>query len=174
MAIFLSSDLHFNHNKEFVYATRGCESTQHMNQVILDTFNETVAPTDDLWLLGDLFMGSAADAKPLLEQIPGKVHVILGNHDTKARIALYESLGWDCKWADVINVAKQTFYLSHHPMLLSNFDAPYGPWNLHGHTHSSEIFSELPRCFHVGVDAHDCRPIEIHEIISKIKEYNNV
>lgn len=173
MAIFISSDLHFNHNQPFVYDARGFNSIAHMNQVILDNFNERVAPTDDLWLLGDLCMGVTSEARELLEQLPGRVHIILGNHDTKPRRVLYEALGWDCQYATEIKVAKRTFYLSHYPTLVSNFDEPHGPWNLHGHTHATQAFSEYPRCFNVGVDAHDCYPLEINEIISQIKEFNN-
>lgn len=171
MAIWFSSDLHFNHNKSFIYDARGCDSIEQMNQIILDNFNQLVAPTDDLWLLGDLVMGETYKAHELLTQLPGKKHIILGNHDTTLRTELYRSLGWDCQYATMLKYNKYCFYLSHYPTLVGNFEEPFAPWNLHGHTHDLNAFSVNPRCYNVNVDAHELAPIEINDIISHIKEY---
>ena len=32
MAIFVTSDLHFNHDKEFLYGPRNCLSVEEMNE----------------------------------------------------------------------------------------------------------------------------------------------
>ena len=44
-------------------------------------------------------------------------------------------------------------------------------WCLHGHTHSKFEFDDnIAKNFNVALDAHDCYPIEINEILIKIQE----
>ena len=55
--IWFSSDLHFNHNRQFIYQARGFETLEEMNQTIIERFNSLVKPEDDLYLLGDTMLG---------------------------------------------------------------------------------------------------------------------
>ena len=52
MAIFLTSDLHFNHDREFVWKVRGFTSVQEMNETIVKNWNSVVNPDDDVYVLG--------------------------------------------------------------------------------------------------------------------------
>ena len=36
--IWFSSDLHFNHNRQFIYQARGFEILEEMNQTIIERF----------------------------------------------------------------------------------------------------------------------------------------
>ena len=59
--IYLTSDLHFNHNKEFVYAARGFSNVQEMNEDIIQTWNGIVTMEDDIYVLGDMCLGGGSD-----------------------------------------------------------------------------------------------------------------
>ena len=52
--IWLTSDWHFNHDKEFVWKARGFESVHEMNQAIIERHNSKVEDEDDVYVLGDL------------------------------------------------------------------------------------------------------------------------
>ena len=41
--IYLTSDLHFNHDREFIYKPRACESVHEMNGILITNFNEIVS-----------------------------------------------------------------------------------------------------------------------------------
>ena len=57
MAIFIVSDLHLGHSKDFIYRARGFESVEDMNEAIIRNWNEVVDEDDDVYILGDLVMG---------------------------------------------------------------------------------------------------------------------
>ena len=44
--IWFTSDLHFNHDKEFVWKVRGFENVEQMNEAIISRFNSRVQPED--------------------------------------------------------------------------------------------------------------------------------
>jgi calcineurin-like phosphoesterase family protein len=113
--IYLSSDLHFEHDREFIWGARGYSSVDEMNKEQLRKYNEIITDEDDVYLLGDLMLGDVEVGKEFLSQLKGKIHVIIGNHDTSARIKIYESFGWDVQYATVIKYKKHQFYLSHYP-----------------------------------------------------------
>lgn len=170
--IWLTSDLHLGHDKDFVWGARGFQSVDEMNRVIIEHLNEVVMPDDDLYILGDLILGNIEEGKKLLRRIPGKVHVILGNHDSAAKIAYYESLGWDCQWGLLTKIGGYSVLLSHWPTLTSNFDLKplkREVINFHGHTHQECNFTDNQFCmYHVGMDSHNCYPVAFDDAMDDI------
>ena len=100
--IWFTSDLHFNHDKEFVWKERGFNSVQEMNDKILENLNACISPDDDLYILGDLFLGGKADIE-ILKSIPGHIHIIAGNHDTPTKIKVYAQEERPIKWHTIIS-----------------------------------------------------------------------
>ena len=45
--IYISSDLHLNHDKPFIYAVRGYSSVEEMNKDLITKFNNTVTDDDE-------------------------------------------------------------------------------------------------------------------------------
>ena len=89
--VWLMSDLHLGHDRDFLWAKRGFSNVQEHNETILNNIKTCVGENDEFYILGDLTLGNLDAAAPLLAKIPGHVHVILGNHDTERRIEFYES-----------------------------------------------------------------------------------
>ena len=56
--IYLTSDLHLGHDREFIWKARGFNSIQQMNETIVETWNRTVDDDDDIYILGDVMLGS--------------------------------------------------------------------------------------------------------------------
>lgn len=54
--IYFTSDLHFGHNKEFLYKSRGYNSLNEMTEDIILKWNSTVQNEDDVYILGDLML----------------------------------------------------------------------------------------------------------------------
>lgn len=178
--IFFTSDLHFGHDKEFLYAPRGFSNIYDHDNTIISNWNSTVAPEDDVYILGDLMLSNNYHGIWCVNQLNGNKHIILGNHDTISRQEMY----WDMKniqeikWADMIRFGKYHFFLCHYPTLTDNFDKYRKQFNLHGHTHSSDKFQFIEHCcYNVALDAHDNKPVEIEQILEDIRqlrqEYNN-
>jgi calcineurin-like phosphoesterase family protein len=181
MSIFVTSDLHFNHDREFVWKVRGYESVYEMNEAIVERFNSVVQPSDDVYILGDLCLGGGGPAilaanKELIERLNGRLHIIRGNHDTEPRVRMYASCANVVdvvKWADMLNYKGYHFYLSHFPTLTGNLEKEslkQCTCNLFGHTHQITNFHlDMPYMYHVGVDSHNCYPVNLDDIIEEMK-----
>ena len=171
--IWFSSDLHLQHDKSFIYEPRGFPNVYEMNNTIIKNFHQKIKAEDDLYLLGDNFLGELNSGLKLFNQLPGKIHLIWGNHDTDTRKTelskchnVIEVIGY----AEVIKYKKYHFYLSHFPTVTTNYDDYQKPLKrrilcLAGHTHSKEKF-EPCGSYNVCLDAHNNFPVSIDEIIT--------
>lgn len=180
MSIWITSDWHFNHDREFIYSPRGFKSVTEMNEELVKRHNEVVHPDDEVYVLGDLMLGSDyEDGIKLIQQMNGNKHIILGNHDSRKRITAYtELMGIEPKFADIIQYRGYHFYLSHFPTITSNLEKEslkQCTICLYGHTHQQDNFyKDIPYIYHVGVDSHNCYPCNLDSIIeemnNKVKE----
>lgn len=172
--IYFTSDLHFNHNKDFIYKARGFNSVEEMNEKIIDNFNSVVDYADPVYILGDVVLGDIEDGIECLKRLNGRKILIIGNHDSDNKILRYKEEGIfsDIQFGFRMKANKRThFYLSHYPSLVNNFDDPKKIWNLYGHTHSTEKFEITGhKNYNVGLDAHNCFPVSIETILNDINE----
>ena len=152
-----------------------------MNEETIRRFNEVVNPEDTVYILGDIALGGGSQetlekAKALIERLNGSLYLIRGNHDTDNRISMYR----DCKnvvscglWATCIKYEGYHFYLSHFPTLTANLEKEslkQCTCNLFGHTHqTTNFYMDMPMYYHVGVDSHNCYPVELDTIIEEMK-----
>lgn len=179
--VFLTSDFHFNHSREFIYKARGYDSVEEMNQDIIRIYNNCVQSDDICYVLGDLCLGGSdllQANKELIEQLNGKLIIVTGNHCTNQRIEMYKT----CKnvqevinWATVIKYKKYHIYLSHYPAKCSNYDDGV---SLHkkvlsfcGHSHTTDRFADWDSMgvYHVEWDAHS-RPVELDAAIKEVRQ----
>lgn len=150
-----------------------------MDEAILIRTNEVVKPDDELWILGDLAMSGRKDE---WDKVFGylncqHIHYLQGNHDSDSKMDIYDSYGFEYHgYADVMKYSKKKiFYLSHYPTIVSNYDDEGKfKWNLSGHTHSkTKFYNDIFKIYNVSVDAHNCYPVSIEQIISDITELEN-
>ena len=178
--IFFTSDTHFNHDREFVYSPRGFKTIQEMNGTLVKNWNETVGNDDDIYVLGDFFLGTDFNyIQEVLNKLNGRIHLVTGNHDTPSKITEYTSWNNIVEIADALRIRykKREFFLCLYPVLTASLeqDPDKAVINLFGHTHSKDKFYEdRPYMYNVTVDANDNKPVEIEEILTafndKVKE----
>ena len=177
--IFLTSDWHFNHNKPFLYEPRGFSSIYEMNNAIITNHNALVAPDDDVYCLGDCMLGDNELGLRCIKELKGNIHIILGNHDTNTRIELYNNCYniVEITYATVLKYNGYRFYLSHYPALTANADDDGKPLNkktisLCGHTHTQDKWCDWDKglIYHVELDAHECKPVLLDNIITDLNE----
>lgn len=177
MNIWISSDYHFNHDKEFIWKARGFESVEEMNETIVKKNNECVALEDTLIICGDLMLGGAdklEEGLALLNRMNGLKLVVGGNHDTPNRREAYLRTGIPVFDAYAFTYRKYHFYASHYPTLTGNLEKEslkQVTCNLFGHTHqTSNFYNEIPFMYHVGVDSHECYPVLLDDVIKEMNE----
>lgn len=176
MNIFVTSDTHFCHDRQFIYGPRGFRTVEEMNEAIVERWNSIVTDEDVVYLLGDVMLNDNDKGMEFLSKLNGSIVIITGNHDTDRRIALYNTLPnvTVVEHAHIVRYRGYTFYLSHYITLTSNFDAQslkQSVINLHGHTHQkNNFYNDFPLNYHVGVDSHDCYPVSLDKVIDDIKD----
>lgn len=176
--IWFTSDLHFGHTKEFLYGPRGYNSADEMMMDVIKKWNAKVQPEDHVFILGDVLVGEEEPVGLIgLRHLNGKIHIIIGNHDTDRRISLYN----DCdNVVEVLPAArfrygKFHFWLSHYPTICDNYDDGDKLYqkviNLCGHSHTQDPFKDWGKgtIFHCELDAHNNEPILIDDIIDMMK-----
>lgn len=180
---WLTADLHFGHQKEFVYAARGFTTVEEMDKAIIRRWNRVVKPEDEVFVLGDLCLGGGSEeahlaAKQKIEQLNGNLHIVLGNHDSAKREEMYRYLDnvVEVCWSRPLKHGKWHFYLSHYPTLCGNWGDGEKPLkartiNLCGHTHTTDRWVDWEKAaiYHVEMDAHNCTPVRIDDIIEELR-----
>ena len=178
--IYLTSDLHFCHNREFLYEPRGFSSVHEMNEQIIKNFNEVMDWGDTLVILGDCFLNDNEEGMKLMKRLPGTKHIIWGNHDTDTRKVLMKDAEFKTHGlADTLKYKGYNFYLSHYPTLTSNYDIDKPlkrrMINLCGHTHTKDKFQDMKMhlglIYHIELDANNCYPILLDDIIKDIQSF---
>lgn len=162
MAVFFTSDTHFGHAGARGLYRRPFTSVAAMDSAMLDRWNTTVGPEDEVWHLGDFALGMAETAMAdLLGRLHGRKHLITGNNDPPTTMIL-------AGWSSVRPYVKMELdgvglVLCHYPFRTWR-NMSRGWRNLHGHSHGR--LALLPRQTDVGVDAWDFRPVTLVEIIA--------
>lgn len=182
--IWITSDWHFNHNKEFIFQPRGYSNVNEMNEDIILKHNKIVSPEDDVYCLGDCCLGGSdvimsEKNKHLIERLNGKIHLVRGNHCTEKRIKMYAEC-WNvvelCGWATVIKSGKQSIYLSHYPTITSNYDIDKPlkarVISVCGHSHTKDPFADWDKglIFHCELDTNNCKPWNLEDILKAIRK----
>ncbi len=175
--IWLTSDFHFGHNREFIWKARGYSSIEEMNEIQIEKFNSLVQSDDVVYILGDLMLGDNDKGIECLRRLNGNKYFVRGNHDTDTRVRLYTDeqnanltfLGD----ATTLKYRKYHFYMSHYPALTGNLEKEslhQMTLNLFGHTHqSTNFYEDRPYMYHVGIDSHDGYPVLLDNIIEEMK-----
>lgn len=176
--IWITSDLHFNHNKEFLYEPRNFNGIWEMNSAVVDLHNELVEPNDDVYILGDLMLNDNESGIKYIKQLNGNLHVAIGNHDTDTRIQLYKECYniVEVEYAYRLKYNGYRFFLTHYPTLCNNWDdgkrLKEKIINICGHTHTKDPFVDWSKgaIFHCELDTNHCMPWLLDDIIEELKK----
>ena len=173
--IYLTSDLHLGHDREFLWGPRNFESIAAHDEAIIANWNSVVQPDDLVYILGDVMLNDNEHGLECLRQLNGYIVIVRGNHDTDTRVTLYRKEPNVLRVVDAeyLKVGKYHFYLSHYPTLTGNLEAEslkQCTLNLFGHTHQkNQFWEDRPYMYCVGPEANDNTPVEVHTIIERMK-----
>lgn len=82
MTTFLWSDLHVGHvNMATKWRPEFGGSVETHDAEIAARWRATIQPGDDIWLIGDVALGTLADSLAVIDGLPGTKHLVPGNHD---------------------------------------------------------------------------------------------
>ena len=170
--IYFTSDLHFYHDKIIRHCDRPFRDAQEMNEKIIQNWNNTVSPDDEVYILGDVTMKGPEQAFAVLSRLAGKKYLVHGNHDYFVDNHAWKEYDWLFLWVKEyfeLVVNNQKFVLFHYP-IAEWADFYKGSIHLHGHQHNKAVYnhqqlqSALRRQYDVGVDANDFRPVSLEEV----------
>ncbi len=156
--IYFIADTHFGDQRILRYENRPFESAQAMDEELARRWNETVAPEDTVYVLGDWGIFSPA-------LLNGIKYLVKGNHDTLSSQA-YRDMGF-AEVYDLPVILEDFWILSHQPLYVCE-SMPYA--NLFGHVHASPLyrtFSSQHYC--VSVERTGYAPVSFEEIRHRIQ-----
>lgn len=180
--IFFTSDLHLGHFNIIRFCSRPFETVNEMNEKLINNWNQTVMPDDEIHCLGDFCFNWRA-ALAFTTRLNGIKHLTLGNHDAchprhgkKAKpIQSYLSAGWaSVEISREIQTEIGTVLINHFPYYEDNpqFDQRFqelrprdtGMPLICGHIH--EKWLQRDRMVNCGVDVWGYKPVTLQEIIA--------
>lgn len=198
---FVTSDQHVGHTNISRLAGRGFDnsvSTAGMDAALLTRWNDVVGDKDVVLVLGDVALGKITDSLAVWTKFRGRKLLVPGNHDRVSSVEkparrerfapLYEEAGFEILpeevllSADVGDGVPRPVVASHYPFVAdSHAEARHaelrpkdeGGLLIHGHTHSHLATDDvnMPRQFHVGVDAHGYAPVPAHVIVEWVQRH---
>ena len=180
MTLFLTADTHFGHVNIIAYSKRPFADVAEMDAGLLDRWNDTIRPHDEVWHLGDVAMGQLHLTLPVVHRLHGRKHLVPCNHD-RCWPGYAKAAQWTKAYTDLgftllpvqtsLQVAGVEVVVCHFPYRdLSIVQERYaqhrpvddGRWLLHGHVH--DAWQVNGQMINVGVDVWDQRPVELAAI----------
>ena len=169
---FLISDTHWGHGNilKFINSRTGIrirphwETTEEMDEDMIQRWNAVVKPTDRVYHLGDVAIARRHIAT--MARLNGDKVLIKGNHDIH-KLPEYTAHFRDIRAYHVLDKC----ILSHVPVHTSQIARFKG--NIHGHLHENRVMTldnQIdPSYFSVCVEHIDYTPIEFSEAIKRMQ-----
>jgi calcineurin-like phosphoesterase family protein len=186
MSTWFTADLHLGHANIIRYCDRPFADVDAMNQALIERWNDVVDAGDEVWVLGDVALGTIVETLPRVRELRGTKFLLTGNHDRCWDGHGHRADGWTERYFDAgfaavrhgqveLDVGDNTVLACHfpyrgdtlpHDRFLERRPIDEGRWLLHGHVH--ERWRQRGRMINVGTDARDFRPVSEAEIIELI------
>lgn len=176
--VYFTSDLHFGHDRIIYYDKRPFESIEQMDKELIKKWNNKVLPEDDVYILGDISWYKNSITVEICNQLNGKKHLILGNHDSRLNQTVLNLFVEVTSYKEIVINNKQ-LVLCHYPIHYYN-NHYHGAIMLYGHVHVSEeeklvqqyrkeLNSQNIPCqmYNVGCMLWNYEPVTLDEILTK-------
>jgi calcineurin-like phosphoesterase family protein len=188
---WFSADLHLGHANIIRYCDRPFDEVDEMNAGLVARWNAVVAPTDTVWVLGDVAMGRISLSLPWVAELNGHLALLTGNHDRCWPGHGATSTEWvqaylDAGFAEIHHGAidldvtaddgrTSTMLACHFPYVGDSQDldrypgarpTDEGRWLLHGHVH--EVWRQNGRMINVGIDAWGGQPVSAATVLDLV------
>src|SRR5215203_789215 len=97
---WFTSDLHFGHANIIRYCARPYTDVEQMAHDLVARWNATVAPDDEVWVLGDVAMGRIEESLRLVGTLAGRKLLVPGNHDRCWPGRGHSAAAWAARYRD--------------------------------------------------------------------------
>ena len=161
MRTWIISDTHFHHAKIIEYCDRPFKDVNHMNEAMIERWNEVVGEGDVVWHLGDFgFFKDVNHMRLTTDRLNGKKNIILGNHD---RFKPTQFMEGGFQWASRFPIIFDEFFiLSHEPKFLES-NSPY--FVFYGHFHQKfYVDAKSLNYWNCCAEVQDYRPIDFDDL----------
>lgn len=153
MTIWFTSDFHIGHANILKYCpNRPWANIRDMDEALIEEWAYKVAPADTVYFLGDLTLDRSPQiSRSILNQLPGDIKIVTGNHDRGIRKMVSQEMVPDhvTVLGDSpvkIQCEGKNLVLWHYPIqewpgmahqgTAGEEESPLdGRWHLHGHSH---------------------------------------
>ena len=178
---FFTSDSHWGHKRIIELCKRPFKDVEAMNNSLIENWNKVVPKDGIVFHLGDFAFGGSELWNKVLDQLNGKIYLILGNHDRgnlrENYIKKFELVIPQMQ----IEIEGRSVYLNHYPFLCygGSYRGKDSVWQLFGHVHSGPTSSGLdcdrlgilfPYQYDVGVDNNNYTPVSWDKIKNIIQQ----
>lgn len=75
------ADTHFGHDNVIRFDNRPFANIEDMDRIMIANWNSMVTDADDVYIIGDFVYRSGKSVSWYCNQLHGRKHLILGNHD---------------------------------------------------------------------------------------------
>ena len=173
---YFTSDTHFNHENIIKYCKRPFSSIEEHDEALIKNWNDVVPEDGIVFHLGDVGFGDTDRINEILNQLNGKIYLVIGNHDW-GRILDWHSQRFAGITQQInMKIGKRNIILNHYPMLAfggawRGEDATY---QLFGHVHTSPYTDEgldqlrmkmlFTSQYDVGVDNNGFKPVSWNDV----------
>lgn len=177
--LYVTSDTHFNHNKEFIFAKRGYTTPQKMTDDMINTINSVVGENGTLLHLGDFCLNTTSEEYTnILRRLKVKaIWMLWGNHNSPVQRTWGNTRQQVCEYNGPTFVryldhyftfrrGRKEFVCFHYP--ISVWDGmSQGTMHLCGHSHGGFVPSRPEDTTHkildCGWDIHK-KPLTMKEV----------
>jgi calcineurin-like phosphoesterase family protein len=171
MKTFFIADHHFHHanilsfrDKEGELIRPGFTDVTHMNEYMVEKWNDVVGKNDRVYVGGDVIMRTSVKYFDILERLNGRKILIKGNHDN-AKLNTYAKYFSDIRSENHFHTPdkQHMIILTHRPIILHENRSLF---NVHGHTHDFCLNS--PRYINISVEQIDYTPVEWNVLVQMV------
>ncbi len=163
--IWFTSDTHFGHENIISHCNRPFATTEEMDATMIKNWNDRVSHSDTVHVVGDFSFRASKHIQQYVDELNGRIVLILGNHDEKNKEIL--NVFGVCPKLLKIKYYKQRIILCHYQM--ANWQGKnrdiMPSWHLFGHAHGLTNPDVIqPGSMDVGVDVHEFKPLSFEDI----------
>ncbi len=182
--IFYISDTHFGDQKVFDKCRRPFSDLQEMQNAIIKKWKRKVKADDDIYVLGDLVDTEKADLIEVFRNLPGKKHLLVGNHDLEILSVIKNSkIFISLDFIKLIEDSNHKICLCHFP-LMDWMEFNRNGYHIFGHVHNKSAVNGIAYAqikqyyldklaFNASVDICNFEPKTLDELIKLKKENIN-
>lgn len=151
--VFMIGDTHFCHSNIIKYCDRPFNSTEEMNEKLIENWNKVVGKQDRVFMIGDFALCGKEKIIEIGKRLKGKKILILGNHEGASLKTYYEA---DFEMVSKFPIFFNGYLVSHIPQEISLYP------NIHAHTHNTRENDTLHFC--TSVEMIEYKPINFEEV----------